>query len=212
MLSHPYPRVANRLRRYASMLSASLCISGSVEEEPPLIVPVLLYNGLPAWVPRSFDRGWNRFEYTFVDVRRLPPEAGGAHGLVAALSCPETAAPVADLKIAPGLALDFVRHPPCGSDREDPTTGAERSGGPFPPIRLYPSSRVATSAHLAVGRHPRRCFARVASIGDAWRSRSNHSGPRTGGAVPYTPASRSSVGTSDAESSAATNIASNAAS
>ena len=109
MLSHPYPRVANRLRRYASMLSESLCRSGSVEEEPPLILPVLLYNGLPAWVPRSIDRGWNRFEYTFVDVRRLPPEAGGARGLVAALSCPETAARVADLEIAPGLALDFVR-------------------------------------------------------------------------------------------------------
>ena len=109
MLSHPYPRVASRLRRYASTLSASLCRSGSVEEEPPLILPVLLYNGLPAWTPRSFDRGWNRFEYTFVDVRRLPPEAGGARGLIAALSCPETAARIVDPEVAPGLALDVVR-------------------------------------------------------------------------------------------------------
>ena len=76
MLSHPYPRVAQRLRRYASMLFASLCRTGSVEEEPPLIMPMLLYNGLPVWTPRSFDQGWNRFEYTFVDVRRLPPRSG----------------------------------------------------------------------------------------------------------------------------------------
>ena len=109
MLSHPYPRVAVRLRRYASTLSASLCRTGSVEEEPPLILPVLLYNGLPAWVPRSIDRGWNRFEYTFVDVRRLRSEAGGARGLITALSCPETAARVADRDAAPGLAPDVVR-------------------------------------------------------------------------------------------------------
>lgn len=109
MLSHPYPRVASRLRRYASTLSASLCRSGSVEEEPPLILPVLLYNGLPAWTPRSIDRGWSRFEYTFVDVRRLHPEAGGARGLIAALSCPETAARITDPGVAPSLAPDVVR-------------------------------------------------------------------------------------------------------
>ena len=109
MLSHPYPRVAQRLRRYASVLSASLCRTGGVEEVPPSILPVLLYNGLPAWVPRSIDRGWNRFEYTFVDVRRLRPEAGRARGLIAALSCPETAARVADRGAAPGLAPDVVR-------------------------------------------------------------------------------------------------------
>ena len=109
MLSHPYPRVVGRLRRYASVLSASLCRSGSVEEDPPLILPVLLYNGLPAWVPRSTDRGWNRFEYTFVDVRRLRPEAGGAHGRIAALSCPEAAARITDPDVAPSLARDVVR-------------------------------------------------------------------------------------------------------
>ena len=91
------------------MLSGSLCLSGSVEEQPPSILPMLLYNGLPTWVPRSFDRGWNRFEYTFVDVRRLRPDVAGARGLTAALSCPETAARIADLEIAPGLALDLVR-------------------------------------------------------------------------------------------------------
>ena len=96
MLSHPYPRVAQRLRRYASTLSASLCRTGSVDEEPPLVMPMLLYNGLPAWTPRSLDRGWDRFEYTFVDVRRLRPEAGRARGWVMALSCPETAARAAE--------------------------------------------------------------------------------------------------------------------
>ena len=96
MLSHPYPRVAQRLRRYASTLSASLCRSGSVEEEPPLVMPMLLYNGLPAWTPCSLGRGWDRFEYTFVDVRRLCPEAGRPRGWVMALSCPETAARAAE--------------------------------------------------------------------------------------------------------------------
>ena len=73
------------------------------------ILPLLLYNGLPAWVPRSTDRGWNRFEYTFVDVRRLHPEAGRARGLIAALSCPATAARIVDRGAAPGLAPDVVR-------------------------------------------------------------------------------------------------------
>ena len=109
MLSHPYPRVAQRLRRYASALSASLCRTGSVEEEPALIMPVLLYNGLPAWTPRSLDQGWNRFEYTFVDVRRLRPEASRACGLVEALSCPESAARATDPDTAPGLVPDVVR-------------------------------------------------------------------------------------------------------
>ena len=109
MLSHPYPRVAQRLRRYASTLSASLCRTGSVEEEPPLIMPMLLYNGLPAWTPRWFEQGWNRFEYTFVDVRRLRPEVGRARGLATALSSPETAARATDPDAMPGLGPDVVR-------------------------------------------------------------------------------------------------------
>ena len=109
MLSHPYPRVAQRLRRYASMLSASLCRTGSVEEEPPLIMPMLLYNGLPAWTPRSFGQGWNRFEYTFVDVRRLRSEAGRARGPATALSRPGTAARVTGPDAMPNLAPDVVR-------------------------------------------------------------------------------------------------------
>ena len=82
VLSHPYPRVVRRLRDYASMLSESLCHSRSVEEEPPLILPVLLYNGLPSWTPRSFTKGWNRFEYTFIDVGRLDRGAEQSRDLV----------------------------------------------------------------------------------------------------------------------------------
>ena len=97
VMSYPYPRVAQRLRRYASLLAASLCTSRSVEEEPPLIIPILLYNGLPAWTPPSFTKGWNRFDYTFVDVRRLGSGAERTHGLITALASPETARRVTDL-------------------------------------------------------------------------------------------------------------------
>ena len=53
VLAHPYPGVVRRLRRYASMLSGSLRRSRSVGERPPSIVPVLIYNGAPAWTPQS---------------------------------------------------------------------------------------------------------------------------------------------------------------
>ena len=59
--------------------------------------------------------------------------------------------------------------------------------------RLYPSSPATTSPHLDVARHPRRSFARRASIGDARGFRSNHRGSRTGGAAPNTPASRTAA-------------------
>lgn len=72
-------------------------------------------------------------------------------------------------------------------------------------LRMAYPRHAATSAHVDVGRHRRRCFARVAAMGDARGSRSNHSGSRTGGAAPYTLASRPGVGTADAESPAATN-------
>ena len=86
LLTHPYPRVVQRLRRYATLLSEDLCRSRSVEEKPPLIVPVLLYNGLPTWTPRQVTEGWNKFEYTFIDVGRLPPKEGRPHRLTAAFS------------------------------------------------------------------------------------------------------------------------------
>ena len=98
VMAYPYPRVAQRLRRYASMLSASLRNSRSVEEEPPFIIPMLLYNGLPDWTPRSFTKGGNRFDYTFVDVRRLGSGAEQSHGLITALASPETARRVTDLE------------------------------------------------------------------------------------------------------------------
>ena len=114
MLSHPYPRVVQRLRRYASTLSANLRRSRSVEEEPPLVIPMLLYIGLPAWTPRSFNRGRNRLEYTFVDVRRLRPEAGEARGLVMALSRPDTAAREAERIVGPDGKLAPFRPIPFG--------------------------------------------------------------------------------------------------
>ena len=86
LLTHPYPRVVQRLRRYATLLSEDLCRSRSVEEQPPLIAPVLLYNGLPTWTPRQVTEGWNTFEYTFIDVGRLPPNGGRPHRLTAAFS------------------------------------------------------------------------------------------------------------------------------
>ena len=98
VMAYPYPRVAQRLRRYASMLSASLRNGRSVEEDPPFIMPILLYNGLPDWTPRSFTKGWNRFDYTFVDVRRLGSGAEQSHGLITALASPETARRVTDLE------------------------------------------------------------------------------------------------------------------
>ena len=92
LLSHPYPRVAQRLRRYASMLSDCLRDSRSVGERPPWIVPVLVYNGAPAWTPRSSTEGWNTFEYTFIDVGRLRPDEVQSHEPVAALASPKAAA------------------------------------------------------------------------------------------------------------------------
>ena len=39
----------------------------------------------PAWTPRSFTKGWNSFDYTFLDVRRLGSGAEQSHGLTTAL-------------------------------------------------------------------------------------------------------------------------------
>ena len=86
LLTHPFPRVVQRLRRYATLLSEYLSRTRGIEEKPPLIVPVLLYNGLPSWTPRQSTDGWNRFEYTFIDVGRLPPNRGRPHRLTAAFS------------------------------------------------------------------------------------------------------------------------------
>jgi hypothetical protein len=87
------------------MLSASLCRGRNVEEEPPFIIPILLYNGLPAWTPRSFTKGWNRFDYTFMDVRRLGSGAEQSYGLITALASPESARRVTD----PDAMLHAVR-------------------------------------------------------------------------------------------------------
>lgn len=86
LLTHPYPGVAQRLRRYATLLSDTLCRTEGVEEAPPLILPVLLYNGLPSWTPRPLTKGWDRFEYTFIDVGRLPLNRGKPHRLTTAFS------------------------------------------------------------------------------------------------------------------------------
>ena len=91
LLSHPYPGVARRVRRYASMLSDSLHRNGSVGERPPSIVPVLVYNGAPVWTPRSSTEERDGFEYTFIDVGRLRPDEARSHEPVAALSSPTTA-------------------------------------------------------------------------------------------------------------------------
>ena len=92
LLSHPCPRVLQRLRQYASMLTERLRYSGNLEEQPALIVPVLVYNGVPAWTPRSSTEGGNTFEYTFIDVGRLRPDEVQSHQPVAALASPRTAA------------------------------------------------------------------------------------------------------------------------
>jgi hypothetical protein len=92
VLSHPYPGVVRRLHRYASMLSGCLRHSNSVGERPPSIVPVLVYNGAPAWTPRSSTEGGNTFEYTFIDVGRLRPDEVQSHEPVAALASPKAAA------------------------------------------------------------------------------------------------------------------------
>ena len=92
LLAHPYPRVVQRLRHYAATLSESLCHSGSVEEEPPFIVAVLLYKGLPAWTPRSLTKGWNRFDYTFIDVGRMRSDGEEIRRLAEVLSGSNTAA------------------------------------------------------------------------------------------------------------------------
>ena len=96
VLAHPYPGVVRRLRRYASMLSDWLRHTGSVGERPPSIVPVLIYNGAPAWTPQSCTEDScteerNGFEYTFIDVGRMPPDEARSHEPVAALSSPATA-------------------------------------------------------------------------------------------------------------------------
>ena len=91
LLAHPYPGVARRLRRYASMLSEWLRHTGSVRERPPSIVPVLVYNGAPAWTPQSCTEERNGFDYTFIDVGRMPPDEARSHEPVAALSSPTAA-------------------------------------------------------------------------------------------------------------------------
>ena len=82
--SHPYPNVAKRLRQYGEALSESLSISNCVEEKPPSIIPVLVYNGRPAWTPDAPSE-WNRFHYTFIDVDRFRPEEAGPRNLAKAL-------------------------------------------------------------------------------------------------------------------------------
>ncbi len=64
--------------------------TGSAGERPPSIVPVLVYNGAPAWTPQSSAER-NGFEYTFIDVGRLRPDEARSHEPVAALSSPTTA-------------------------------------------------------------------------------------------------------------------------
>ena len=71
------------MRRYCPRTCADRAAS---RKNPPLIAPVLLYNGLPTWTPRQVTEGWNKFEYTFIDVGRLPANGGRPHRLTAALS------------------------------------------------------------------------------------------------------------------------------
>jgi hypothetical protein len=78
------------------MLSEWLRYTGSAGERPPSIVPVLVYNGAPAWTPQSCTEGpsaedRNGFDYTFIDVGRLRPDEARSHEPVAALSSPTTA-------------------------------------------------------------------------------------------------------------------------
>ena len=82
--SHPYPKVAERLRQYAPALSELLCLGNCVEVKPPFIVPVLVYNGRPAWTPGAASP-WDRFDYTFIDVDRFRPEEARSRNLAKAL-------------------------------------------------------------------------------------------------------------------------------
>ena len=82
--SHPYPNVVERLRQYAAALSENLCAGSCVEEKPPPIVPVLVYNGRPAWTPAA-PSVWNSFDYTFIDIDRLRAEEVRSRNLAKAL-------------------------------------------------------------------------------------------------------------------------------
>ena len=64
------PESSATLRRYVSMLSRDLSRAGDTVEKPPLIIPILLYDGLPEWTPRSFGEEWTSFGFKFVDMRR----------------------------------------------------------------------------------------------------------------------------------------------
>ena len=82
--SHPYPNVVERLRYYGAALSEYLSIANCVEEKPPFIIPVLVYNGRPAWTPAAPSE-WDRFDYTFIDVDRFRAEEAGPRNLAKAL-------------------------------------------------------------------------------------------------------------------------------
>ena len=73
LLAHPYPGVARRLRRYASMLSEWLRHTGSAGERPPSIVPVLVYNGGPCLDAAVVRGGTERVRVHI--HRRRPPAA-----------------------------------------------------------------------------------------------------------------------------------------
>ena len=82
--SHPYPNVVERLRQYAAALSETLCVGNCVEEKPPFILPVMVYNGRPTWAPAA-SSVWNRFDYTFIDVDRFRPDEARSRNLAKAL-------------------------------------------------------------------------------------------------------------------------------
>lgn len=82
--SHPYPKVVERLRQYAAALSKLLSLSNCVAETPPFIVPVLIYNGRPAWTPES-PSARDDFAYTFIDVDRFRAGESSARNLAEAL-------------------------------------------------------------------------------------------------------------------------------
>ena len=91
LMSHPYPRVAQRLRHYAWLLSPGLSRGRCLDEDPAHITTVLLYNGLPRWAPRSLAAARNGFDFTFIDVGRLRSAGGVPHRLATAFSASETA-------------------------------------------------------------------------------------------------------------------------
>ena len=125
--SHPYPNVVKRLRQYAAALSENLCAGRCVEEKPPLIVPVLVYNGRPAWTPAT-PSALDRFDYTFIDIDRIPVEEDRSRNLTKALFALEqldswSTTPQPWRSRSPGddkattLAIDLMRRLSRGRDR-----------------------------------------------------------------------------------------------